>query len=39
MIGQSVRLTTIRGIEVGVHYFWFIIFLLITVSLTSRFAS
>ncbi len=39
MIGQSVRLTTIRGIEVGVHYSWFIIFLLITLSLTSRFAS
>lgn len=26
MIGQSVKLTTIRGIEVGVHYSWFIIF-------------
>lgn len=26
MIGQSVKLTTIRGIEVGLHYSWFIIF-------------
>ena len=39
MIGQSVRLTTIRGIEVGIHYSWFIIFSLITFSLTTRFAS
>jgi Zn-dependent protease/CBS domain-containing protein len=39
MIGQSVRLATIRGIEVGIHYSWFIIFFLITVSLTTRFAS
>ena len=39
MIGQSVRLTTIRGIQVGVHYSWFIIFFLITFSLTTRFAS
>ena len=39
MIGQSVRLTTIRGIEVGLHYSWFIIFILITFSLTTRFAS
>lgn len=39
MIGQSVRLTTIRGIEVGLHYSWFIIFFLITFSLTTRFAS
>jgi Zn-dependent protease/CBS domain-containing protein len=39
MIGQSVKLTTIRGIDVGVHYSWFIIFLLITFSLTGRFAS
>ena len=39
MIGQSVRLTTIRGIEVGIHYSWFIIFFLITFSLTTRFAS
>jgi Zn-dependent protease len=38
MIGQSVRLTTIRGIEVGLHYSWFIIFFLITFSLTTRFA-
>jgi Zn-dependent protease/CBS domain-containing protein len=39
MIGQSVRLTTFRGIEVGVHYSWLIIFVLITFSLTARFAS
>jgi Zn-dependent protease len=39
MIGQSFRLMTIRGIEVGIHYSWFIIFFLITLSLTSRFAS
>ena len=39
MIGQSVKVTTIRGIEVGVHYSWFIIFVLITFSLTARFAS
>jgi Zn-dependent protease/CBS domain-containing protein len=39
MIGQSVKLTTVRGIDVGVHYSWFIIFLLITFSLTGRFAS
>ncbi|MEP6934660.1 MAG: site-2 protease family protein [Nitrospirota bacterium] len=39
MIGQSIRLTTIRGIEVGLHYSWFIIFFLITFSLTTRFAS
>jgi Zn-dependent protease len=39
MIGQSVKLTTFRGIEVGVHYSWFIIFVLITFSLTARFAS
>jgi Zn-dependent protease len=38
MIGQSVKLTTIRGIDVGIHYSWFIIFFLITFSLTSRFA-
>jgi len=38
MIGQSVKLTTIRGIEVGIHYSWFIIFFLITLSLTTRFA-
>jgi Zn-dependent protease/CBS domain-containing protein len=39
MIGQSVKLTTIRGIDVGIHYSWFIIFFLITFSLTARFAS
>ena len=38
MIGQSVRLTSIRGIEVGIHYSWFIIFFLITFSLTARFS-
>jgi Zn-dependent protease len=39
MIGQSVKLTRIRGIDVGVHYSWFIVFALITFSLTARFAS
>lgn len=39
MIGQSVKLTTIRGIDVGVHYSWFVIFFLITVSLTARFSA
>jgi len=39
MIGQSVKLTTIRGIEVGVHYSWFLIFFLITFSLTTRFSA
>jgi Zn-dependent protease len=39
MIGQSVKLTKIHGIDVGVHYSWFIIFALITFSLTARFAS
>jgi Zn-dependent protease len=39
MIGQSVRLTTIRGIEVGIHYSWIIIFVLITFSLTARFSA
>jgi Zn-dependent protease len=39
MIGQSVKLTTVRGIDVGVHYSWFIIFFLITFSLTGRFAA
>lgn len=39
MIGQSVKLTTIRGIDVGVHYSWLIIFFLITFSLTARFSS
>lgn len=39
MIGQSIRVGRIRGIEVGVHYSWFIIFFLITLSLTTRFAS
>ncbi|MCC6964992.1 MAG: site-2 protease family protein [Nitrospira sp.] len=39
MIGQSVKVTTIRGIDVGVHYSWFIILFLLTFSLTARFAS
>lgn len=39
MIGQSVKLTTIRGIEIGLHYSWFIIFFLITASLTARFSA
>ncbi len=39
MIGQSIRVTRIRGIDVGVHYSWFIIFALITLSLTTQFAS
>lgn len=39
MIGQSIKLTRVRGIEVGAHYSWFIVFALITFSLTSRFAS
>ncbi len=39
MIGQSVKLFTIRGIPVGIHYSWFIIFFLITFSLTFRFAT
>jgi len=39
MIGQSVKLTSIRGIAVGIHYSWFIIFFLITFSLTARFSA
>lgn len=39
MIGQSVQLFTMRGIPVGIHYSWFIIFFLMTFSLTGRFAS
>ncbi len=39
MIGQSVKLTKIRGIDIGIHYSWFIVFVLITFSLTTRFAS
>jgi Zn-dependent protease/CBS domain-containing protein len=35
MLHNSVRLFTIRGIEVGVHYSWLIIFLLLTWSLGS----
>ncbi len=39
MIGQSVKLATIRRIDIGIHYSWFIIFVLITVTLTARFSS
>lgn len=39
MIGQSIKVTKVQGIEVGIHYSWFIIFALITFSLTARFAS
>lgn len=39
MIGQTLRLSTIRGIQVGVHYSWFILFLLITLSLVTRFSA
>ena len=39
MIGQSIKVTRIRGIEVGVHYSGFIVFVLITFSLKARFAS
>lgn len=38
MIAQSVHVTTIRGIRVGVHYSWLIIFFLVTFSLTGQFA-
>lgn len=34
MLGNSIRLFTIRGIEVGVHYSWLIIFALLTWSLS-----
>ena len=34
MLQNSVRLFTIRGIEVGVHYSWLIIFALLTWSLS-----
>ncbi len=39
MIGQSVKLTKIRGIDVGIHYSWFVIFVLVTFSLTARFSA
>jgi Zn-dependent protease len=39
MIGQSIKLATIRGIAVGIHYSWLIIFVLITLSLSTRFAA
>ncbi len=35
MLSNSIRLFTIRGIEVGVHYSWLIIFLLMTWSLST----
>jgi Zn-dependent protease/predicted transcriptional regulator len=35
MLHNSIRLFTIRGIEVGVHYSWLIIFALLTWSLAS----
>ena len=35
MLQNSVRLFTIRGIEVGVHYSWLIIFGLVTWSLST----
>lgn len=34
MLGNSIKLFTIRGIEVGVHYSWLIIFALLTWSLS-----
>ena len=38
MIAQSIHLMTIRGIRVGVHYSWLIVFFLVTFSLTGQFA-
>ena len=38
MITQSVHLMTIRGIRIGVHYSWLIVFFLVTFSLTGQFA-
>ena len=35
MLSNSIRLFTIRGIEVGVHYSWLIIFVLMTWSLST----
>lgn len=37
MYTQSIRLGNILGIPVGVNYSWFIVFLLITMSLTTQF--
>lgn len=37
MFTQSIRLGTIFGIPVGVNYSWFIVFVLITMSLTTQF--
>jgi Zn-dependent protease/CBS domain-containing protein len=39
MMRQSVPLTTLRGIEVGVHYSWLIVFCLVTFSLTGEFTN
>jgi Zn-dependent protease len=39
MFSQSVRLGKILGIPLGVNYSWFIIFVLITLSLTTQFTS
>jgi Zn-dependent protease len=37
MLTQSLRFGTILGIPVGVNYSWFVIFVLITLSLTTQF--
>lgn len=37
MLAQSIRLGRILGIPIGVNYSWFVIFLLITYSLTTLF--
>jgi len=37
MIMQSVHVITIRGIKVGVHYSWLIVFFLVSFSLTGQF--
>ena len=39
MFGQSLRFGKILGIPLGVNYSWFIIFVLITLSLTTQFRS
>ena len=38
MVQQSFRLARFRDIEIGIHYSWFVIFLLITLSLARLFA-
>jgi Zn-dependent protease len=38
VIGQSIRLGKIWGIPVGINASWFIVFVLLTLSLTSQFA-